>query len=188
MPAVLITPEAMLHQHQADYTRLLVEAGLEVRYPDDPTFTRGRGEDETIRALGGISAVLAGADRFTARVIDSLPDLRVIARAGVGYDRVDVASATARNVAITITPTANHQAVAEQAMALMLALSRNVVIHDRITRQGGWQGPVNRPLRGATLGLVGSGSNRPQHGRPRAGVRHEDHRLRPLCRSAFERR
>lgn len=157
MPTVLITPEAMLHQHEADYTRLLIDAGLEVRYPDDPTFTRGRGEDETIQALAGVSAILAGADRFTARVIESLPDLRVIARAGVGYDRVDVAAATARNVAVTITPTANHQAVAEQALALMLAVSRNVVTHDRITRQGGWQGPVNRPLRGATLGLVGLG-------------------------------
>lgn len=157
MPTVLISPEKLHRQLETDHVRLLTDAGFEVRFPEDATFTRGRAEDETIEALSGVSAILAGGDRLTARVIQSLPDLRVIARAGVGYDRVDVAAATARNIPVTITPNANHQAVAEQTLALLLAVSRNIVAHDRITRSGGWDGPMNRPLRGATLGLVGLG-------------------------------
>ncbi len=157
MPTALVTPEKLHHADDAEAVRLLIDAGFDVRFPRDRTFTRGRSEEETIEALRGVSAILAGGDLLTAHVIESLPELRVIARAGVGFDRVDVAAATAHNIAVTITPNANHQAVAEQAMALLLAVTRNIVIHDRITRSGVWEAPINRPLRGATLGLVGLG-------------------------------
>ncbi|MGD9857299.1 MAG: phosphoglycerate dehydrogenase [Planctomycetaceae bacterium] len=157
MAVAFIAPPALFHQPEAEFTRLLTDAGFEVRYPDDPTFTRGRDEAETIRVLQGSSAIIAGGDYLTARVIAALPELRVIARAGVGYDRVDVTAATARGVAVTITPTANHESVAEQALGLMLAITRNIVIQDRMTRAGLWDGPINRPLRGTTLGLFGLG-------------------------------
>ncbi len=157
MPLATITPTACLHQPEAEYTRLLTDAGFDIRYPDDPTFTQGRDEAETIRVLKGTTAILAGGDFLTARVIEALPELRVIARMGVGYDRVDVAAATSRGIAVTITPTANHEAVAEIAFALMLAVSKNVLQHDRNTRAGIWDGPVNRPLRSTTLGLFGLG-------------------------------
>jgi phosphoglycerate dehydrogenase-like enzyme len=58
---------------------------------------------------------------------------------------------------VTITPGANHESVAEQALGLMLAITRNIVIQDRKTRAGLWDGPVNRPLREQTLGLFGLG-------------------------------
>ncbi|MBX3440661.1 MAG: phosphoglycerate dehydrogenase [Planctomycetaceae bacterium] len=157
MPVVFIAPPALFHQPEAEFTRLLTDAGFEVRYPDDPTFTRGRDEAETIRVLRGASAMIAGGDYLTAEVIAALPELKVIARAGVGYDRVDVAAATARGVAVTITPGANHESVAEQALGLMLAITRNIVIQDRMTRAGLWSGPINRPLREQTLGLFGLG-------------------------------
>lgn len=157
MPIAMITPTAMWRQIEAPYTRLLQEAGFEVRFPEDSTFTRGRDAAETIRVLRGVSGLVAGGEFLTEEVIAGLPELRVIARAGVGYDRVDVAAATRHGVLLTITPTANHEAVAEQAMGLLLAVSRNVALHDRMMRSGQWQVPVNRPLRGATLGLVGLG-------------------------------
>ena len=157
MPIAMIAPESMLEKRDAPYVQRLCEAGFEVRYPDDPTFTRGRDEDETIRVLKDVSAVLAGGERMTARVIESLPDLRVVARSGVGYDRVDIAAATAGGVVVTITPNSNHESVAEHALTLMLAVMRNLVHQDRIARRGEWQAPDSRPMRGMTLGLVGLG-------------------------------
>jgi len=87
-----------------------------------------------------------------------LPQLRVISRNGVGYDRIDVGAATRRGVAVTITPEGNHQAVAEHALALMLAVSRSIVQSAVDTRQGHWRRrSVLIPLRGKTLGIIGLG-------------------------------
>lgn len=157
MPQVLIAPEALIPLTDAPFVKLLIDAGLDVVYPEDPTFTQGRDAAETIRVLKGKAAVLAGGEFMTPEVLDALPELRVLARMGVGYDRIDIPAATAKNIPVTITPTANHEAVAEQALMLMLAVSRNVVIHDRLTRAGTWKAPVNHPLRGCMLGLVGLG-------------------------------
>lgn len=157
MPRVLIAPEALIPLKDAAFVKLLTDANLEVVYPADPTFTRGRDAAETIRVLEGVSAVLAGGEFMTPEVLAALPDLRVLARMGVGYDRIDIPAATERRIPVTITPTANHEAVAEQALMLMLAVSRNVVVQDRSTRQGTWTAPVNHPLRGCTLGLIGLG-------------------------------
>lgn len=157
MPAVLITPEAMLHRPAA-YVDVLQSAGFEVQYPNDPTFTRGlHSEQETIAQLAGCDAVLAGGEVLTRRVLQELPRLRVIARAGVGYDRVDVAAATERRIAVTITPTANHEAVAEQTLALLFAVAKSVLTNDRHSRAGRWPMQATEPIRGATLGVVGLG-------------------------------
>ncbi|MDA1016727.1 MAG: phosphoglycerate dehydrogenase, partial [Planctomycetota bacterium] len=153
----MISPVALIPQTDAQFVRIFKDAGFEVVYPADSSFTRGRDEDETIRVLQGVSAILAGGEIMTPRVIESLPELRVIARSGVGYDRIDIPAATRHKVAVTITPTANHEAVAEQTLMLMLAVSRNVVHHDRLIRSGTWDAPVSAPLRGRTLGLVGLG-------------------------------
>jgi phosphoglycerate dehydrogenase-like enzyme len=76
----------------------------------------------------------------------------------VGYDAVDVAAASARKIAVTITPGTNQEAVAEQAFALLLALSKDVLAHDRTIRQGSWvRSPLPRPIRGLTMGIVGLG-------------------------------
>ncbi len=158
MPTVLISPEAFLQQPDASYARLLRDAGFEIRYPKNPTFTRGLGpEEETIEALQGAVAVIAGGEHLTRRVIESSPTLRVIARSGVGFDRVDIAAATERNVAVTITPTANHEAVAEQALALLLGVAKNVALNDRNLRAGRWSQILTAPVRGRTAGVIGLG-------------------------------
>jgi phosphoglycerate dehydrogenase-like enzyme len=157
MPVVLITPETYI-QNPGSYVGILQQAGFEVRYPRNKLLARGlASEEETIAELKGAQAVIAGGENFTARVIESLPALRVIARAGVGYDRVDVAAATRRGVVLTITPTSNHEAVAEHALALMFAVAKNIVVNDRDTRQGAWARRPTTPLRGQTLGIVGLG-------------------------------
>ncbi len=156
MPVVLITPEEMLH-NQAPYVELLCQAGFDVVYPEDPKFTRGLcSEEETIRQLSVCDAVLAGGEHFTKQVVSALPRLRVIARAGVGYDRIDFAAVTACGILVTITPTANYEAVAEQALALLLAVAKSVVANDRRVRDG-WERRMTRPLRGCALGLFGLG-------------------------------
>ena len=138
---------------------ILREAGFDVRDVEDGAFVRGAKSDrETIELLEGVSAVIAMGERYSAEVIGSLPELRVIARHGVGFDKVDVEAATAAGVVLTVTPTANHEAVAEHAMALILATAKSLVVADRLLKSGGWALQRARlPLRQSTLGIVGLG-------------------------------
>lgn len=158
MPTVLIAPEAFLHQPEASYARVLTDAGFDIRYPKNPTFTRGLGpEEETIEELKDCVAIIAGGEYFTPRVLDACPKLRVIARAGVGYDRVNVPAATERNIAVTITPTSNHEAVAELMLALLLGVTKRIALNDRTLRTGAWVQKLTAPIRGRTVGLIGLG-------------------------------
>jgi phosphoglycerate dehydrogenase-like enzyme len=157
MPTVLISPEAYLNQ-DLPHVPVLREAGFDIRYPRDPLFTRGFASvEETIAELRGAAAVLAGGEVISAGVLAGVPELRVVARAGVGYDRVDVPACTKHGVAVTITPTANHESVAEHALALLLAVAKNVLRGDRATRACQWPRTPGMPVRGTTLGIVGLG-------------------------------
>jgi phosphoglycerate dehydrogenase-like enzyme len=157
MPTVLITPEAYYEQ-PGPHVTLLREAGFTVSYPRNRYFTRGLGsEDEAVAELGVADAVIAGGEVFTEKVLANVPRLRVIARSGVGYDRVNVPAATAQGIVVTITPTANHEGVAEHALALLLAVAKGIVRNDRLTRAGGWPLMRTLPLRTKTLGILGLG-------------------------------
>jgi D-3-phosphoglycerate dehydrogenase len=157
MPIAFITPEH-LHARPSPYVEILERNGFEVRYPKLSTLARGETSDDVVIAnLEGASAVIAGGEQYPANVIDALPKLRVIARAGVGYDRVDVAAATNRSVAVTITPNANHECVAEHALAMMFAAAKNVISGDRGLRAGQWDRVLTEPLRGKTFGILGLG-------------------------------
>jgi D-3-phosphoglycerate dehydrogenase len=153
MPKVLIAT-AMLAGMEGPFLDLLRGAGLEVVYPK---VRRQLTEEELLDELQGASATLAGSEPYTRRVIEACPQLAVIARNGVGYDAVDVAAATERGVAVAVTPGANHESVAEHALALMLTLARSIVPQHAAIRGGGWRRDVGVPLRGRTLGLVGLG-------------------------------
>src|SRR5205085_109534 len=83
--------------------------------------------------------------------------LRVIARAGVGYDAVDVAAATQHGVAVAIAPGTNQDAVAEHTFALILALAKNVAFQHPAIKAGQWPRQANLPLRGRVLGIAGLG-------------------------------
>jgi phosphoglycerate dehydrogenase-like enzyme len=134
---------------------VLREAGFEVGYPAKSLLLS---EHDTLEAMQGSVAVIAGGEPYTDRVLEGLPQLRIISRNGVGYDRIDVPAATRRGIAVTITPEGNHAAVAEHAMALLLAVARSVVQSAVETRAGVWRRRgVHIPLRGKTLGIVGLG-------------------------------
>lgn len=157
MPTVMFTPEALVRVN-GPWVDMLEAAGFRVDYPEDSTFTRGLcGPEETIRVLREADALIAGAEILTDEVLAQLPKLRVIARAGVGYDRIDVAAATARSIALTITPTSNHEAVAETVFALIFAIAKSVIANDARVRTGGWRKGPTQPIRGMTLGLFGLG-------------------------------
>ncbi len=157
MPIAMINPEAMLHK-DAPYVAILREGGFEVRYPTNPQLARGVcTEDELIEEIREVSAVIATAEAYTERVMSALPKLRVIARAGVGYDRVDVAAATRHNIAVTITPTANREAVAELALALLFGVTKRVVYNHKQVCGGGWPRAPLIPIRGKTIGILGLG-------------------------------
>ena len=74
MDVVLIAPEAFLHQEDAPYVKNIRAAGMDIIYPDDPTFTRGhKSEEETIEQLSKCQAIIAGGEFFTENVFAALP-------------------------------------------------------------------------------------------------------------------
>jgi phosphoglycerate dehydrogenase-like enzyme len=90
-------------------------------------------------------------------VLAAHPLLRVIARAGVGYDAVDVQAATEQGIAVAITPNTNQDAVAEHTFTHILALAKNLISQHNGTVAGHWPRQANLPLRGRTLGIAGLG-------------------------------
>ncbi len=101
---------------------------------------------------------IAGLDQIDSSVIEAAARLQVIARYGVGVDRVDVQAATQRGIVVTNTPGANSVAVAELTIALMLALGRRICRANQATRSGEWPRYSGVGLRGKTVGLVGFGA------------------------------
>jgi glyoxylate reductase len=98
------------------------------------------------------------------------PSVRLIANYSVGYDRIDIAAATARGIAVSNTPGVLDAATADLAMALMLAARRGLVAGDRLVREGGWAGLRDgREVSGATLGIIGAGRIGSAVGRRAAG-------------------
>ena len=157
MPTVLITPERLRDQ-PGPHLDLLRDAGFDVQFPGNPLLARGLcSDEETIEELKNIDATLASTENYNQTVLAALPELKVIARTGVGYDRVDVPFATERRVAVCITPNSNHEAVAEVALGLMFATSKAVVQNDKRVRAGEWPRDILMPIRGRTLGIFGLG-------------------------------
>ncbi len=115
---------------------------------------------ELREAIAGVDAVIIRSDStIDAAVIAAAKRLKLIGRAGVGVENVDLAAATARGIAVLNTPAANSIAVAELTMAMMLALTRKLVAADRSTKEGRWEKSAfaGHELSGKTLGLVGFG-------------------------------
>ncbi len=153
MAKVLIAP-APLAKLDGGFLRELRAAQFDIAYPA----RQGQlTEDELHRELRGVTAVVAGSEPYTRKVIEAHPNLRVIARAGVGFDAVDVAAATECGIVVVFTPGTNQDAVAEHTFAMILALAKRVLEQDRRTRAGEWPRQATQPLRGRTLGIAGLG-------------------------------
>ena len=105
-------------------------------------------------------ALVRAAFKFNKSVFDSMPNLKVIARTGVGTELVDLAEAAARNIPIVITPGSNTNAVAEGAFAHILHLVKRLGPLTKLVAQDQWHQRTNYPvadLAGASLGIIGYG-------------------------------
>ncbi|MBR3545822.1 MAG: hydroxyacid dehydrogenase [Oscillospiraceae bacterium] len=112
------------------------------------------------RQAQGCSAMLVRVAKVTAEVMDAVPTLRVIAKHGMGVDNIDVEHATKKGILVVNAPLSNLNAVAEHIVMLTLALSKQTVLLDKVTRGGGFSrrtAYTNRELRGATFGIIGFG-------------------------------
>lgn len=103
--------------------------------------------------------IVRSATRVTAELLEKAPGLRVVGRAGVGVDNIEVEAATRRGVLVMNTPGGNAVSVAEHTLALLLALARRVPQLAASTGAGRWEksGAQGVEVRGKTLGLVGLG-------------------------------
>ena len=117
-----------------------------------------RSEAALAEALQGVAATLASVEPYTASVLARADALRVVSRTGVGFDAIDVAEATRRAVVVCTTPGTNHHAVADLAVALILACARGTVAAEQLLRSGRWVPAFpGTQLHGATVGVVGTG-------------------------------
>ncbi len=109
--------------------------------------------------LRGVDAVFASMDQFTASVLASkdAAQLKIISRWGVGYDAIDLPAATQQGVVVAYTPGLLNDAVADYAMALLLALARRVHEGHLSMRAGQWAAGWGHDIAGKTLGLIGCG-------------------------------
>jgi D-3-phosphoglycerate dehydrogenase/(S)-sulfolactate dehydrogenase len=115
--------------------------------------------EELKASLNDVTAlVVRNRTKVTAEIIAAAPKLKVIARAGVGLDNIDIKAADAAGVVVVAGLGANAVSVGELTLGLALALLRNVPGHDVATRDGGWVRTPGRELSGLTWGLLGCGA------------------------------
>jgi D-3-phosphoglycerate dehydrogenase / 2-oxoglutarate reductase len=114
-------------------------------------------EQELAEMIGPYEALIAGTEPITEVVLDRSENLRLIARVGIGLDSVALGSARSRGIAVTYTPSAPSPAVAELAIAQMLALLRRTVTVDTEIRHGEWHRRIGRRLGRMTVGVIGAG-------------------------------
>lgn len=115
-------------------------------------------EARMLELAGGFDAFLCGDDAITRQVLEkSLPRLKVVAKYGIGLDKIDLAAATDLRIPVTFCPGVNHTTVAEHTFALLLALCRNLVEEANYVRSGNWKRITGHELHGKTMGIVGLG-------------------------------
>jgi D-3-phosphoglycerate dehydrogenase len=121
----------------------------------------GLSRDELKAIIGGYDGLaIRSATKVTPEILEAATRLKVIGRAGIGVDNVDIAAATARGIVVMNTPFGNSITTAEHAIALMFALARDLPAADSSTQAGKWE--KNRfmgvELTSKTLGLIGAGN------------------------------
>jgi len=140
---------------EAEAALALEQAGVAIVLADDP-------RPETVGPLlGGVHGlILRTGIKITRDLMDLAGDLQVISRTGGGLDNVDVEAATQKNIIVTSNLGVNTSSVVEHALALMLALSKQLAVMDRAVRSQDFKiryRNLPRDLRGKTLGLLGFG-------------------------------
>ncbi len=140
----------------------LAEDGLErLRRAGEVTVVSKLGEAELIRRIPDFDALVVRSEtRVTAPIIEAGSKLRVVGRAGVGVDNIDVGAATRRGILVVNAPRGNIVAAAEHAIALLFSLARWVPQADASVKRGEWTRAkfIGTEIRGKTLGVIGLGN------------------------------
>jgi D-3-phosphoglycerate dehydrogenase len=149
-----MTPVVLVAEELAPAAIDVLAHDFEVRHVD------GTDRDALLTALKDADAVLIrSATQINAEAIAAAPRLKVVARAGVGLDNVEVPAATARGVMVVNAPTSNIVSTAEQAVALLLAVARNTASASGALKNGEWKRSkyTGTEVHGKTVGIIGLG-------------------------------
>jgi D-3-phosphoglycerate dehydrogenase len=152
MPKVLIS-DAL----SAAAVQIFKDRGIDVDF--QPAL--GKDKDKLATLIGNYDGLaIRSATKVTAKILEWAKDLKVIGRAGIGVDNVDIPAATARGIIVMNTPFGNSITTAEHAISLMLALARQIPEADASTRAGKWEKNkfMGVEIFGKTLGIVGCGN------------------------------
>ena len=147
-------PVVLIADKLAQSTVAALGDQVEVRWVDGPD------REKLLAAVPEADALLVrSATTVDAEVLAAAPKLKIVARAGVGLDNVDVDAATARGVLVVNAPTSNIHSAAEHAMALLLAASRQIAAADATLREHTWKRSSfsGTEIFGKTVGVVGLG-------------------------------
>ncbi|MFA4700649.1 D-2-hydroxyacid dehydrogenase [Pyrococcus kukulkanii] len=134
--------------------QILKDAGLEVIYEEYPD------EEKLLELVKDVDAIIVRSKpKVTRRVIENAPKLKVIARAGVGLDNIDVEAAKEKGIEVVNAPGASSRSVAELAIGLIFAVARKIAYADRRMREGVWAKKecMGIELEGKTIGIIGFG-------------------------------
>ncbi len=158
--ACIILADNYPQSRMTQEARALLEATNEL-----VTLDFGYSQEELFECLSRVDVIISKAAPITEGVLDAAPRLKAIVNWGVGYDHVDVPSATRRGIYVTNTQGSNAEAVAEMTFSLMLSLARRTHQADRLVRKGAWKSGKLLPswltgveLRNRILGIVGMGA------------------------------
>jgi len=135
--------------------QMLVDAGFDVTAPGEPT------QDEIIKLIPEYEVLMVRSrTKVTKEMIEAGVKLKVIGRAGVGMDTIDVAAADARGIQVMNAPGSNSRSVAEHAIGLMFALARMIPQANASMKAGQWEKKSFKgfELAGKTLGILGFGN------------------------------
>ena len=133
------------------------ERGIEVDF--QPSL--GKDKDKLAATIDGFDGLaIRSATKVTAKILEQAKSLKVIGRAGIGVDNVDIPAATARGIIVMNTPFGNSITTAEHAITLMLSLARQIPEADASTRAGKWEKNkfLGVEIFGKTLGVIGCGN------------------------------
>ncbi|HEX5516433.1 MAG TPA: phosphoglycerate dehydrogenase [Pseudolabrys sp.] len=151
-PRVLISDELSTAAVQ-----IFKDRGIEVDYLPD----LGKDKEKLLEVIGQYDGLaIRSASKVTEKIIAAAKNLKVIGRAGIGVDNVDIPAATARGIIVMNTPFGNSVTTAEHAISLMLALARQIPEADASTRAGKWEKNkfMGVEIFGKTLGVIGCGN------------------------------
>jgi len=137
--------------------QILADRGCDVVF--EPTL--GKDKDRLASMIGDFDGLaVRSATKVTEKLIAAAPGLKVVGRAGIGTDNIDIKAATARGIVVMNTPFGNSVTTAEHAIALLLSLARQIPAADRSTQAGKWEKSrfLGVEMTGKTLGIIGCGN------------------------------